>query len=92
MPWSIWKSQRRFTLNTRLKKITQSYSLPRISWRPEIYVSRRSYQKKNSLKDRGTFRICKSLPDAEPLPADRGYPGEILTVNVPFPEIFYYKM
>ena len=23
----------------------------------------------------GTFRICKSLPDAGPLPADRGYPG-----------------
>lgn len=39
------EKSRRFPLNTRLKKITQSYGLPRISLGDLRYVSRRSYQK-----------------------------------------------
>ena len=86
------KVVRRSTLNTRLKKTTSPMACPASPfgdlW---IYVSRRSYQKGKQFNKIMKLFGYANLPDAGPLPADRDNPGETLIINVPFPEVFYYK-
>ncbi len=82
------------TLNTRLKKITQSYGLPRISLGDLRYMYLADLIKREKQFDKimklfgyanpyRMLNLCQQIADIQ---------GEILTVNVPFPEIFYYKM
>ena len=82
------------TLNTRLKKITQSYGLPRISLGDLRYMYLADLIKREKQFDKimklfgyaNPYRmlgLCQQIADIQ---------GETLTINVPFPEVFYYKM
>ena len=82
------------TLNTRLKKITQSYGLPRISlgdlrymYLADLIKKEKQFKKIMELFGYANpyrmLNLCQQIADIQ---------GETLTVNVPFPEIFYYKM
>ena len=82
------------TLNTRLKKITQSYGLPRISlgdlrymYLAELIKKEKQFKKIMELFGYANpyrmLNLCQQIADIQ---------GETLTVNVPFPEVFYYKM
>lgn len=81
------------TLNTRLKKITQSYGLPRISLGDLRYMYLADLIKREKQFDKimklfgyaNPYRmlgLCQQIADIQ---------GETLTINVPFPEVFYYK-
>ena len=82
------------TLNTRLKKITQSYGLPHISigdlrymYLADLIKKEKQFKKIMELFGYANpyrmLNLCQQIADIQ---------GETLTVNVPFPEIFYYKM
>ena len=82
------------TLNTRLKKITQSYGLPHISigdlrymYLADLIKKEKQFKKIMELFGYANpyrmLNLCQQIADIQ---------GETLTVNVPFPEVFYYKM
>ena len=81
------------TLNTRLKKITQSYGLPRISlgdlrymYLADLIKKEKQFKKIMELFGYANpyrmLGLCQQIADIQ---------GETLTINVPFPEVFYYK-